>query len=275
MGILICGHQRSGTTILAQLCNSHPEILLTNEFGPYFHLDESRPAFSYHLLQRWWRAGNRSLILPQKEIGAKVSGDLTPRQGGNGRLRVLPGLRMTLRLLKVLRPNAGGIIGPAELEAGFQRVFPLTRFTGDKHPDYIFWMEKLSSIPGLTCLVMLRDPRDVISSSIRAYQDKWNKWWPDKMIDPGQVALRWKKIVAVIDRCADKIHLINYEHLIDDPAHTAVKLGGLLDLDPRKFRVSLVKPGSIGKYRQMLSPAVEEQILDLVAPEMRRFGYLS
>ena len=35
---IVCGHQRSGTTMLRQLMNTHPEVMLTMEFRNFTHL---------------------------------------------------------------------------------------------------------------------------------------------------------------------------------------------------------------------------------------------
>src|SRR5919109_1036936 len=66
MVLVITGHQRSGTTLLMRLCNSHPEVMITGEFGNFYLLNQPYPVYRRFILQRWWQKKNASFLYSQK-----------------------------------------------------------------------------------------------------------------------------------------------------------------------------------------------------------------
>jgi hypothetical protein len=59
MVLLIGGHPRSGTTLLRNLCNGHPEMTVTNELGSFSRPGQRYWTYSYSMLRWWWNVKNR------------------------------------------------------------------------------------------------------------------------------------------------------------------------------------------------------------------------
>ncbi len=51
MAFIITGHHRSGTSILALLCKTHPQISLTNEFGNFSAVGDPYPEYAKKILR--------------------------------------------------------------------------------------------------------------------------------------------------------------------------------------------------------------------------------
>ena len=76
MVLIIGGHPASGTTLLRYLCNNHPDITLTHEFGNFHYLGRSYKEYRNQLLKRLWKRGtleNRFLLWsPSNHLSPKV-----------------------------------------------------------------------------------------------------------------------------------------------------------------------------------------------------------
>ena len=55
MALIIAGRPRSGTTILQTLCDRHPDIAFTNEFGNFLYLDQNFVRHALNIYRRWQR----------------------------------------------------------------------------------------------------------------------------------------------------------------------------------------------------------------------------
>jgi len=53
MALIVTGHQRSGTSLLARLLNAHPEVRLTSEFGNFLRVGSPPGRYIRRLLKRW------------------------------------------------------------------------------------------------------------------------------------------------------------------------------------------------------------------------------
>lgn len=151
MGLIIGGHMRSGTTLLWELCNSHPDILVTLEFGCYIGTGKSYLKHSLEMLRRCWENRNDDFL-----IGTGL------RSG-----RLLDNCRFVMQyLLEVGKLHAGQIQG-SDIQRALRHCLPEARIVGDKFPYYVFILNRLVEIDNLVCVVIYRDPRDVASSSLR------------------------------------------------------------------------------------------------------------
>ena len=96
MGLIIGGHMRSGTTLLWKLCNSHPDILVTLEFGCYIGTGKSYLKHCREILRRCWENRNDDFLI---ETGLPSS-------------RLLDNCRFVMQyLLKIRKYHAGQIQG--------------------------------------------------------------------------------------------------------------------------------------------------------------------
>lgn len=257
MAILIAGHQRSGTTLLQDLCNSHPEIAITGEFGNFMLWNEPLSIYRGYILQRWWKKRNSPIL------------DSHPVKGVN----MARNLVFVLRYLSAIEKLKPAKVTPKTIEQATRQMFPQASMVGDKYPDHVFFMSKLSRYPHLKCVFIYRDPRDVASSTLKRSRVELRKTWPDEMRNPREIAERWVLTIEMMERCRERIFSICYEELVTQPAPILQALGKWLRVDPAGFDAQIVRPTSIGKYREGLS-AEEIQAVETVAgATMRRIGY--
>ncbi|MFC2042981.1 hypothetical protein ACFLUA_02380 [Chloroflexota bacterium] len=118
MVLIIGGHMRSGTTLLWDICNSHPDILATMEFGCYIGTGKSYLKHSREMLKRCWVKRNDDFL-----FGTGL------RSG-----RLLGNCRFVMQyLLEVNKLHAGRIHG-SDLQRAMRNCVPEARIVGDKFP---------------------------------------------------------------------------------------------------------------------------------------------
>jgi hypothetical protein len=129
--LIIGGHPRSGTTLLTRLCNSHPEIVLTNEFGYFYGLGEKTYAEQSRLLLRelWEKIRDRHVW--DYDMYAFVLGYLTRT-----------------------RKYRHGFIDLAAIEATLRAIWPQASIVGDKAAGYVFELSRLAAARGLSCIII-------------------------------------------------------------------------------------------------------------------------
>jgi Sulfotransferase family len=278
MALIMCGHQRSGTTMLRTLCNSHPEIVLSDEFGNFFGLNLPLPDYRRQMLRRWWNARNRPFF-PARASGydrvsaAHENSKVAYWAHKYSRVHLLQNFTFVTRFLRRLPTPAGELVNVAAIETSLQRVFAGARIVGDKHPDYVFNLKRLASAPGLQCVVIYRDPRDVTSSTLEMARKISLRYWGDDVRSPEKIARRWVAGIEAMEREKDRTYIIRYEDLIAYPEPVLQGLARWLGIDPDGFPKQLIRRGSVGKHRSGLSPAELESVLSVAGPTMKRLGY--
>jgi hypothetical protein len=71
----------------------------------------------------------------------------------------------------------------------------------------------------------------------------------------------------------DKLHIIRYEDLIQQPHHEFEGLGRWLGVDPSGFSDKLIQDTSIGKYQKGLSEEEVATVMETAGATMTRYGY--
>jgi len=255
--LIICGHPRSGTTMLTRVFNSHPDILLTMEFNNFHQLDVPYTTHVRALRMNWIK---RSIVR---------------MQGRNGRLigRFDSAIFVARYLIGLYRYQ-GELIDASIVTAVLHHIFPRVSIVGDKRPPYVFDLDKLATIEGLARVVIYRDCRDVTSSFMQKARTDWRYRPVVKGLDTaGKVAKRWVSAIELMERHADKVHMIHYEDLVTNPRPVLKALGDWLGVDPEGFRPGIIRAGSVGKYRRGLSEQEVADILAVAGPTMERLGY--
>jgi hypothetical protein len=258
--LVLCGHQRSGTTLLRILCNRHPDMAVTNEFASLLQLGRPYPRYMVHILRTWWRTRGRKDIF---------------NPGGRRRFAPARNLAFTLSYLAYLGAHWRKRIGPEDVHAAMHGIFPQARVVGDKYPDYIWSLDRFVQMPSLSCIVIYRDCRDVASSVLEQVRTSWKgRRFASQMDTADKVAQRWVKAIEVMERNVGRLHILRYESLIERPRQELEAFGGKLDVDPGKFPIQIIRRTSIGKHREGLTPEDLETVMGIAGPTLQRLGYL-
>ncbi len=259
--LIIGGHHRSGTTLLGLLCDSHPDIAVTTEFGCFLAYGGLFRRYAPRLLRRWWNADK-----PFHSSYAHKS------------WMAFHNLFFATRyLFKVYKYHWNyerrRVIAPV-IETALHGMFPQSPIVGDKWPNYVYLLDRLTKSKGIFHLMIYRDCRDVVSSTLQQARKEWSgKEWVKSFNTAEKVAKRWVSAIEPMEQHADKLHIICYEDLVQQPQHELEKLGQWLGVDAAGFSVHMIKDTSVGKYKTRLSGEELATVMKIAGPTMTRLGY--
>jgi hypothetical protein len=259
MILLIGGHQRSGTTLLGHVCNSHPEIAVTHEFGNFLALGRTYKAYSRQIFRRWLNVQNKWAF---------------DSSFGNGRRKNFRNLLFVTRYLFKVYQYRNGLIDILAIESALRSVFPGANIVGDKWPDFVFLLDRLVKLDELFLVIIYRDCRDVVSSTLEQARTRWPSHFAKNVDTAEKVAKRWLQAIEAMERHKGNIHIMRYEDLIRRPDQELEVLGRWLGVDPGGFAKSMVRDSSIGKYKTRLSREELATVMEIAGPTMARLGYL-
>lgn len=260
MVLIIAGRPRSGTTILQTLCDSHPDIAFTNEFGNFQFIDQSFIKHAHNIFNRWQR------------VKGKWAFDFSSVDEAKPLARV--NFAFAMRYLFYLFGNCRKAVTVEAIEATYKDIFPEAKVVGDKLPHYLLQMEKLAAQENLKRLVIYRDCRDVTSSFLKQARTTWKDApWIHKLDSAEKIATSWVRDVGIMESFADKLMIVQYETLMRQPAQELARISTWLDIDPDGFPIELLSTNSIGKYQEGLTTAELETVLQIAGPTMARLGY--
>jgi len=257
MALIIGGHPRSGTTLMAKLCNRHPEIGVTIEFHNFMALNSSYWDHLRTIRKNWYVRG-------------------MVRNAGRGapwRARLYSARFLALYTLGLLQ-FANRPIGVAEIELVLHRLFPRAKLVGDKFPRYVFRLDTLVAEPGLKRVIIYRDARDVVSSMLVKLRGPWQHMEVAREMDSvGKIAQAWVRSIEAMEKHRTHLHAIRYEDLVGNPREKLDALASFLEVDPTGFRDEIVRDTSIGKYRKGLTSDELGQVIAVTGPTLSRLGY--
>jgi hypothetical protein len=261
MVFIIGGHIRSGTTLVRNLCHAHPDIAVTMELGSFRALGKPYGVYSRQLLKRVLRRYNQSFL---------VQGELENRLW-----HVLPSYVFVARYLLALRKHQHGRVSAADVESAFRYLFPQARVVGDKVAYYVFLLDELAHAEGLMRVIIYRDCRDVASSALQRVHMRWRSKSFVKNWDTAEkIARHWVHAIELMERHADKLYILRYEDLIQEPGRELAALGEYLGVDPAGYPLTMIQGDSIGKYAHGLSDEELATVINIAGPTMTRLGYL-
>jgi hypothetical protein len=288
--IFICGHPKSGTTLLVSLFDSHPQILVYPNETFFFRgfipeisnrdLEEKVTLAQRYLLHFFDR--NMSSSFGQKPLGS------TQDQ------RYVDYARTCEFMLEDVEANGirhdGDLLGSAII--GFGRAH------GKVSPSTIYWIEKtpynehfadsiFSWWPDAHCIHIVRDPRDNYGTYQRKHQG----------LSAEDFALGWNSsIKAGLDNQErfgiQRYTILRYEDLTTDPEKSLFELINFLDISDDeilriptsdgipwegnslygdKFHGISAKP--VGRWKRELSTRKVEIIETICAELMENQGY--
>ncbi len=269
MVLLIGGHPRSGTTLLKNICNYHPDITVMSEIGIFQGLGDPYRTYKKHILKR-------ILDKKRKDIFRKRLFDPSYfiKQRMSTLITFWNNPFVIHYLLKLYRYH-NEPINVRTIETVLQSIFPQTRVVGDKYPDYVFWLDEFAKIDSLYRLIIYRDCRDVTSSTLNKAYTTWrNEPWIKHTNTAEKITKRWVRSIEMMERHKDNLHIIRYEDLVQEPKRELEALGRWLGVNPAGFPEKMVRNTSIGKYKSGLSDEELATVINIAGPTMGRLGYL-
>ena len=248
---MITGHMRSGTTMLRNLCNSHPDLSVTNELRLFLDLGAHYRVHFRNVLQRIRRKHH---IL--------------------GKPAILPCLRYVGEIMR-RRPQA---VDLPVMESTLRGALGNVKIVGDKMPGYWIHLDRFVLLPDLFRVFVYRDCRDVASSVLARCRGAWrHESFIEKLNSPAKAAASWRTCMDRMERHRDELHIIRYETLVRDPMQELMRLSEALEIDVEGFSgswTSRVHENSIGKHRDNLTGSDLDAVLAIAGPSMERLEYL-
>jgi hypothetical protein len=255
---------RSGTTALAQLVGSHPEIRVGLELGAFIGLERSPIARRGRLLDLWRR---QPLVLAPL---------LTARGHGAGAALRIAGHRIGTYATLLARAPQAARSGPPDLrlQAVLRAALGDGRVMGDGHHEYLWQLPELLRVPGLQVIMAYRDGRDVVSSTLRRVRTTWRgRAWIGTVDTARKVAERWVRAIELMELYAGDVLAVRYEELMSDPGSVLATIAGTLDVEAAGFRSDLLHRRSVGKHRSLLTADELADVEDVAGPTLARHGY--
>ena len=256
---------RSGTTLLEELCNSHPEIILTDELAIFHAEGKYYKQYRSRILQRW---------LSHKFIRRKEFQNVS---GMSTRRRVIHSLHnhvYTARFLFQIRKYRRKRIDASRIETALRNILPAVQLVGDKWPHYVFLLDHLALLQDMRIVIIYRDCRDVVSSALTLARSNWReKKWIKDFDSAEKIAQSWMRAIEMMERHSENVHAIRYEDLVAFPQQEMMRLADYLGLDWTGFPIGIIKNSSVGNYKNNLTAEEMEAIDRIARTTMIRLGY--
>ncbi len=258
--LIITGHQRSGTTMLRYLCDAHPQMTVTHEFGSLLFMRQPYDEYAQNMRERTASVGARWGFLETYKNSQRTR---TENEA------------LTEQFLQRLGEIEQGPITGTAVQQTLQQLFPKGVVVGDKLPQYSAGLGKITKDPALDCVVIYRDCRDVASSYLHKVRTEWAGFaWAEKFNTAEKLAHRWVERMEMMEQYADKIFTMKYEVLVQEPAATLAALAEWIGVDPAGFPTNRVKATSVGNYKKGLTEAEVADIMRIAGEKMAHYGYV-
>lgn len=288
-GLLICGHPKSGTSLLMTMLDSHPQLIVYPEESHFFR--RFMPARRSHPEKRIGKAAREHLLHIfewNQESPPEHQAGFPDRDYSS-----IDIARVQALFDDTLQRHDGG--SEAALPAA---VLSYGIATGQVSDQTKYWVEKtpyneqyapeiFSYWPNAKCLHIVRDPRDNYASYKRKHED-WHpehfaySWWRScrnglrnlKRFGSNQyLLLRYEDLVQDTEKVIAEI--VRFLGIEDDPIlRRPTRAGGLWmgnSMFGDSFERISAKPA--GRYRDYLQADEIETLETLLKPEMQNLAY--
>jgi hypothetical protein len=283
--ILVCGGERSGTTLLTALLDGHSQVLVFPVETFFF--------------ERYRECPNRSIgswveeLVESQECRKLVWYGRRSRADGQWSDFDYAGFIARFRSLALSRGRPAGVL-PSLLEAyGYVSGQGCKRYWLEKTPWNEFSLVRAARwYAGLRALYVLRDPRAVYCSVLRkaARESGGVRTVPvvEFMSRWARSLLAWEQFVA----SGGNGLLVRYEDLASDPRASMARICSFLDIPYEPVLERPLKGGEpfsgnssfsetldgisrepVDRWRQLLPPDVAQGIESWVRPVLARSGY--
>jgi hypothetical protein len=264
--LFVLGSGRCGSTLLYQLLSVHSRIAMTNEAHFVTLL------YFLHGL-----AGQPASEVREHVLAGKVS------------LRGVIGSKYAARFAEVVKDHAG----PMLLDV-YRAEFPGRDFAyfGDKLPSPTAAGSFGAIFPGIRCITLVRDPRDVVCSlrqyslrpevreldpafkvgDLRDYCVGWRNLYAS-CLDylPGNLMVRYEDVIADVRGQLQRI--MAHLGLELEPAQLADDSSRAREAARRGHATTASADDSIGRWRRDLTAADAALVTEICEPLLRRCGY--
>lgn len=304
--LLIVGIARGGTTFTQEVFNSHEEIALSSDaFLPIFRLArdialrESKDFIRLGGSDAAIYDGYSDPAMPQllRRVRDLDFEKLWLPDGVRESFRTVLERRMSLgasTLIPEMRRNFGGGSCADFLRAALRAVrtgmdAEQARWVGFKELWIVDFIPPLLRLfPKMQVVVVVRDPRAVLASSLRmGERDESTR------SDPISVLRQWRKIVSYarwfeVEGFGDQIHYLKYEELVQFPERVLSPIELILEVkgiwsvakDKQLAGNSSFEGGETGadlravdRWRRQLALEMGVLVSLMCGPEMRALGY--
>ncbi len=178
-----------------------------------------------------------------------------------------------IRYLRSISKQGGVTIQLSSIEESLKNIFVGVSVVGDKNPDYVYSLERFVKEDNLLVILIYRDPRDVVSSAITAYRDKYQRWWGEDLKSAEKIAKRWVYMIDLMQRYSNQIFTIQYEDFVMNPQKNLEELVERVNVDWKDFDRQRIRTDSVGKYKQVLTDQECEDIIQIAGTKMEILGY--
>jgi hypothetical protein len=262
--VFIVGAPRTGTTLVKEILNRHPEIHLFDEVHFFERVWDDRE----HLGDLSSPMSQAAAIHRIREIVAHFGSDkdvLNTLTTGEYKRRLIEAGRKYRNLFRIL------------LEEGAQRNG--ATIWGDSSPQDILYLDQLTKwYPDARIVVLVRDPRAFLASyknyyrrGVESYRERYN---------PIPVSMLWRSYLQALFEAeerpwAEAVHRVRYEDLVDDPEsvvrglcdHVGVPFDPAM-LDVESSNSSFVPAGETRTARGIVSSSRERWRTELTPTEI-------
>jgi hypothetical protein len=276
----VSGAHRSGTTILAQILNLHPEIGIFVEYGleqyvkaidAVFDRSDEIEAYDSSVDERRAAAARMETKSQSTSMSAaKSARSPVKTKTSKERKDPLPvplskqadafyadrDTKLGLDSLGPFRPVRQSH-GDRMLLSAYRMVFPKRklRVVGDKMPHFgdksdVDWLSR--RLPNFKLLHIVRNPLDVINSSLarrnktRAGTDIWHVSTVKEAAE--EWVREWNWALAAKRRLGDSMLIVRYEDIAADPQAVLADIGSFLDLTTPLAPAFIPLPGDLRLY---------------------------
>lgn len=266
--LIIGGHARSGTSMLRELCNRHPSMTITHEFGTFCELGRPYTIYKKSLLKRW----GESKFLAYRVFRSDLKNTRIRRW-----LRAFRGHIFLVRYLSRMRAYRFGRIEFPVIEKTLRGFFPNDLIIGDKWPEYVMMLNKLVPLMDqhdVKIVIIYRDCRDVTASTLNLVRTSWkHQAWVKNADTAEKVAQRWVNAIEMMEQHREKILTICYEELVRDSKTQLQRLADYLGVQVSGFPDGMIRNTKMGKYQSALTEDELASIYRVAGSTMLRLGY--
>lgn len=261
--IFICGVQRSGTTLLAQLLSKHPavRILWETHCYPFFWNPWFKKSIDISAVEKLWQTSYK-----KDPYLDNISSRLIDKGGGfSDSFDLLDKILVEFR----------------EIRGNPERV-------GEKTPSHIFYVpDIMKHNPAAQIIIMIRDPRAIFLSEKAKYV-KLGKGY----LSPEKIALRWNLNTELALGYKKRygrnaVLMVKYEQLILNPKNILLDVCNFLNIsfDQKMLNADIVNSSfnsakssgfseeSINRWKQQLSNEEIYTLESMLEGKMKRLDY--